>query len=61
MRELQDLEAAYPSLVVPDSPSQRVGGTPSKEFATVVHDPPMLSLANSYSEEEDPGLRPAGA
>lgn len=52
MRELQDLEAAYPSLVTPDSPSQRVGGAPSKEFATVVHDPPMLSLANSYSEEE---------
>lgn len=52
LRELQDLEAAYPSLVTPDSPTQRVGGTPSKEFATVVHDPPMLSLANSYSEEE---------
>jgi DNA ligase (NAD+) len=52
MRELQDLESAYPSLIVPDSPTQRVGGTPTKEFATVVHDPPMLSLANSYSEEE---------
>ena len=52
MRELQELEAAYPSLVTPDSPTQRVGGTPTKEFATVVHDPPMLSLANSYSEEE---------
>jgi DNA ligase (NAD+) len=52
MRELQDLESAHPSLIVPDSPTQRVGGTPTKEFATVVHDPPMLSLANSYSEEE---------
>ena len=52
LRELQDLETAYPSLVTPDSPTQRVGGTLSKEFATVVHDPPMLSLANSYSEDE---------
>ncbi len=52
MRELQDLEDAYPELRVPDSPTQRVGGQPIKEFATVAHDPPMLSLANSYSEEE---------
>ncbi len=50
--ELQNLEAAHPSLVTPDSPTQRVGGRPTKEFATVMHDPPMLSLANSYSEEE---------
>ena len=52
MRELQEPEATYPSLITPDSPTQRVGGTPTKEFASVVHDPPMLSLANSYSEEE---------
>ena len=52
MRELLDLEAQYPELRSPDSPSQRVGGEPTKEFATVRHDPPMLSLANSYSEEE---------
>jgi DNA ligase (NAD+) len=52
MRELQDLEAAYPSLVQPDSPTQRVGGQPTKEFAPVTHDPPMLSLANSYSADE---------
>jgi DNA ligase (NAD+) len=52
MRELQDLETAYPSLVTPDSPTQRVGGAVTKEFATVTHAPPMLSLANSYSEEE---------
>jgi DNA ligase (NAD+) len=52
IRELQDLEAAYPALVTPDSPTQRVGGQLTKEFGTVVHDPPMLSLANSYSEEE---------
>jgi DNA ligase (NAD+) len=52
MQELLDLESAYPSLVSPDSPTQRVGGQPTKEFATVEHQPPMLSLANSYSEEE---------
>jgi DNA ligase (NAD+) len=52
MRELQELERQHPQLLTPDSPSQRVGGEPIKEFATVVHDPPMLSLANSYSEGE---------
>jgi DNA ligase (NAD+) len=52
MRELVDLEERYPELKSPDSPSQRVGGEPTKAFATVRHDPPMLSLANSYSEEE---------
>jgi len=52
MRELQDLEREYPALRSPDSPTQRVGGEPTKEFSTVTHDPPMLSLANSYSEEE---------
>ena len=52
MRELLDLEAANPELVTPDSPSQRVGGQPTKEFPTVTHDVPMLSLSNTYSEEE---------
>jgi DNA ligase (NAD+) len=52
MRELQELEKQYPDLRSPDSPTQRVGGEPTKEFRTVVHDPPMLSLANTYSEEE---------
>lgn len=52
MRELQALEREYPQLLTPDSPTQRVGGQPVKEFATVTHNPPMLSLANSYSEEE---------
>jgi DNA ligase (NAD+) len=52
MRELQDLEQHYPDLQSPDSPTQRVGGKPTKEFATVAHNPPMLSLANSYSEQE---------
>lgn len=52
MRELAELEERYPELQSPDSPTQRVGGQPTKEFATVTHDPPMLSLANSYSEGE---------
>ena len=52
MRELQELEREYPELLTPDSPTQRVGGEPTREFASVTHNPPMLSLANSYSEEE---------
>jgi DNA ligase (NAD+) len=52
MRELQDLESRHPELITPDSPSQRVGGQPTKEFQTVRHQAQMLSLANTYSEEE---------
>ncbi|TSA21714.1 NAD-dependent DNA ligase LigA [bacterium] len=52
MKELLDLEAAHPELVTPDSPSQRVGGQPTKEFPAVTHDVPMLSLSNTYNEDE---------
>jgi DNA ligase (NAD+) len=52
MRELQQLEMQYPELRTPDSPTQRIGGAPTKEFGVVTHTPPMLSLENSYSEEE---------
>ncbi len=52
MRELMDLEAAFPELAAPDSPSQRVGGAPLKEFKTIEHKVPMLSLDNTYSREE---------
>ncbi len=52
MRELEDLERRYPGLRAPDSPTVRVGGQPTKTFPTVAHTPPMLSLSNSYSEEE---------
>ena len=52
MRELQDLESRHPELLTPDSPSQRVGGQPTKEFRTVSHGVQMLSLQNTYSEEE---------
>lgn len=52
MRELIVLETAHPEFLTPDSPSQRVGGQPTKEFPTVTHSIPMLSLSNVYSEEE---------
>jgi DNA ligase (NAD+) len=51
-RELVDLEAQWPELITPDSPTQRVGGAPSEQFPTFVHRVPMLSLDNTYSEEE---------
>jgi DNA ligase (NAD+) len=51
-QELVDLEASFPSLVKPESPTQRVGGAPLKAFAQVRHRLPMLSLDNTYSEEE---------
>jgi DNA ligase (NAD+) len=51
-RELRLLEAEHPALVSPDSPTQRVGERPSEEFPTFVHRVPMLSLDNTYSEDE---------
>jgi DNA ligase (NAD+) len=50
--ELRDLEAAHPDLVTPDSPTQRVGEKPSEQFPAFVHTVPMLSLDNTYSEDE---------
>ena len=46
------METAFPELLAPDSPSQRVGGTITKQFPTVYHKYPMLSLGNTYSKEE---------
>lgn len=51
-RELSDLEAEFPELATVDSPTQRVGGIPLKAFASIMHRVPMLSLDNTYSEEE---------
>jgi DNA ligase (NAD+) len=51
-RELREIEACFPDLVTPDSPTQRVGETPSEEFPTFVHRVRMLSLDNTYSEDE---------
>ncbi len=52
MKELQELETAYPELKTDDSPTQRVGSDLSNSFETVMHDVPMLSLANSYDEQD---------
>lgn len=52
MRELLDLEAAWPELVTPDSPSQRVGARPLKEFSEVQHALPMLSLNNAFTDAD---------
>jgi DNA ligase (NAD+) len=52
LQELIDLETAHPELRTIDSPTQRVGGAPIADFATVEHRTPMLSLANSYTREE---------
>ena len=52
MRELQDLEAAHPELVTPESPTQRVGAAPVSAFGSVRHAVPMLSLGNAFDEED---------
>lgn len=52
LRRLQDLEKQYPEFQQPDSPTLRVGGTVTRKFNTVPHVYPMLSLGNTYSEEE---------
>lgn len=52
LEKLAALEREFPELKSPDSPTQRVGGTITKEFATVYHRYPMLSLGNTYSKEE---------
>src|SRR3989454_4027257 len=51
-KELVDLETQFPDLITPHSPTQRVGGKPLKAFEQVSHVIPMLSLDNTYSEEE---------
>ncbi len=52
LKKLESLEQAYPDLVSPNSPTQRVGGEITREFSQVVHRNPMLSLSNTYSIEE---------
>lgn len=51
-KELEKLESEYPELITPDSPTQRVGSDLTKEFKPVQHKIPMLSLSNTYSENE---------
>ena len=51
-KKLQQLEEENPKLITPDSPTQRVGSDLVKEFKSVTHKTPMLSLSNTYSEDE---------
>jgi DNA ligase (NAD+) len=52
MQELQQIEGEHPALITPDSPTQRIGGKPREGFVKVRHSSPMLSLDNTYSEDE---------
>ncbi len=52
LRELQELEAKYPELITPDSPTQRVGAAPAEEFGEVRHTVPMTSMDNAFTDEE---------
>jgi DNA ligase (NAD+) len=52
LKKLIELESQNPEFITPDSPSQRVGGQPTKEFPVFIHSIPMLSLSNSYAKEE---------
>ena len=52
MHELQELEARHPEMADPNSPTQRVGSDISTEFKKVAHKYPMLSLANTYNEQD---------
>ena len=56
MIELRALEAEYPDLITPESPTQHVSGAPSEEFGEVVHKVPMLSLDNAFSDEDVQGF-----
>ena len=55
-KDLEELEAKYPDLITPDSPTQTVGAAPSSGFKKVRHAVPMLSLSNVFSEEEVEGF-----
>lgn len=52
LKELEALEAKYPEFYSEDSPTQKVGGKVNKSFQTIAHEKPMLSLGNTYNEEE---------
>lgn len=52
LKELEDIEEKYPSLITEDSPTQRVSGEPLRIFKTIIHKNPMLSLSNSYNFNE---------
>ncbi|MFM7578920.1 MAG: DNA ligase LigA-related protein, partial [Microcystaceae cyanobacterium] len=51
-RELQSLEAQYPELITPDSPTQRVGERPASQFTSITHNIPLYSLENAFNVQE---------
>src|SRR3989338_3271269 len=51
-KEIFDLETEYPKLVTPDSPTQRVGGEPLKDFKKFKHPEPMISFNDAFNEED---------
>jgi DNA ligase (NAD+) len=52
LQELRNLEAEFPDLLTPDSPTQRVGGAPADSFTQATHSTPMLSLGNAFNRED---------
>lgn len=52
LRELEELERQFPEFIIPDSPTQRVGGEPLEGFEKVEHQVPMLSLSNAFNEQD---------
>ena len=56
MNELKNLEWQHPEWITPDSPTQRVGAKPLEGFAQIMHELPMLSLDNAFSDEELDGF-----
>ena len=52
LKKLEKLESKFPELIVPESPTQRVGGKPLDSFTTVEHKTPMLSLDNTYNSDD---------
>lgn len=52
LRELEQLEHDFPDLITPDSPTQRVGAAPRREFREIKHEVPMLSLGNAFSDDD---------
>ena len=52
LKKLEKIESEYPDLITPDSPTQRIGDEPLDHFETISHLTPMLSLANTYNDDE---------
>ena len=51
-KELKDLELNHPEIIVPESPTQRIGEKKSRDFESIQHNPPMMSLGNTFNKED---------